>query len=111
MSFRLSWEINGKEDKMKEQTLAEWKAEGVSRFGENIEQHIFKCPNCGRGNKVSEFREYVDSPDKAAVNCIGRYNPQLGCNWAAYGLFGTMGKGRVIKLPNGKSAEVFDLRR
>ncbi|WP_444811862.1 hypothetical protein ACQ0P7_04925, partial [Streptococcus canis] len=29
-------------------------------------------------------------------------------NWAAYGLFGTMGKGRVVILPNEDKVEVFD---
>ncbi|NQL61428.1 hypothetical protein HO446_01685 [Streptococcus suis] len=90
------------------QTLAEWKAEGVKLFGENVEKHIFKCPKCGRENKVSEFKEYANSPDEAAFNCIGRYNSKTGCNWAAYGLFGTLGKGRIVILPNGKETEVFD---
>lgn len=93
---------------MIEQPLSEWKADAVNRFGEDVEQHIFKCPKCGRENKVSEFKEYTDSPDSAVVNCIGRYIPEIGCNWAAYGLFGTMGKGRVVILPNGDKVEVFD---
>ncbi|MGT2969087.1 VVA0879 family protein [Streptococcus azizii] len=93
---------------MIEQTLSEWKAEGVNRFGEDVEQHVFKCPKCGRENKVIEFKEYADSPDSAVTNCIGRYNKSIGCDWAAYGLFRTLGKGRVVIMPNGEKLEVFD---
>ena len=30
-----------------------------------------------------------------------------GCNWAAYGFFGTMGKGRTVIMEDGKKVEVF----
>ncbi|WP_202946813.1 VVA0879 family protein, partial [Rhodanobacter spathiphylli] len=47
--------------------------------------------------------------------CVGRYTGKgsprkgdsSGCDWAAYGLFGTLGKGRIV-LNEGKESEVFD---
>ena len=30
-----------------------------------------------------------------------------GCNWAAYGFFGTLGKGRLIIMEDGEEVEVF----
>lgn len=30
-----------------------------------------------------------------------------GCNWAAYGFFGTMGKGRIVIADDGEEVEVF----
>ena len=32
----------------------------------------------------------------------------LGCDWAAYGLFGTLGKGRSVTTEDGNVVEVFD---
>lgn len=56
-------------------------------------------------------------PDDIYTNCIGRFtgkgspqkNSKDGCNWAAYGLLGTLGKGDIVKLPDGKEVEVFKM--
>uniref|UniRef100_UPI003F68C0B3 VVA0879 family protein n=1 Tax=Streptococcus pluranimalium TaxID=82348 RepID=UPI003F68C0B3 len=93
---------------MLEQTITDWKKEGIKHFGTSIYDQKFKCPNCGRVNSVREFVAFDKGPNEAATECLGRYDDEKGCNWAAYGLFGTMGKGRVVVLANGATIEVFD---
>ena len=106
------------------ETLAEWQAEGGRRFGgDDFEKWQFECPACGHVATVIDFKEFGGQPDDSYKNCIGRFNgkgvdgmtcsaskkppPEHGCNWAAYGLFGTLSRGAVVK--NGdKIIEVFD---
>jgi hypothetical protein len=56
-------------------------------------------------------------PFDAPQGCIGRTNGKgsnngkdqgFGCNWAAYGLLGTLGKGRTVIFSDGHESEVFD---
>lgn len=98
---------------------SEWLAEGKRFFGDNVRQWRFKCPMCG---KVYSVQEFIDARGKGGPNgayqeCIGRYkgagspgaqdgNPN-GCNWVAYGLFGTCGKGRLVQADDGSVIEVF----
>jgi len=91
------------------QSREEWLTEGKNKFGDNFLNWKFKCPRCGRINSVKEFKDAgADRPDRAATNCIGRYDRNKGCDWAAYGLLGTLGKGRIVTLNNGEEVEVFD---
>lgn len=98
-----------------EYTLKEWKEEGKKRFGSNLEDWAFICPACGKISTGKEFKEAGASPDDIYINCIGRFtgkgspvkNSKEGCNWAAYGLFGTLGKGDVVITPQGNKVEVF----
>ena len=106
---------------MKEYTHQQWLDELKSRFGENIMDWAFKCPACG---KVSTIREFINAGAEihdSYQNCIGRFNgkgrPYLdgkgsykdGCDWAAYGLFGTMNKGNIVISENGNRIEVFPM--
>lgn len=96
---------------MKTQTLAVWMAEAKERFGREDGTTLdmaFVCPKCGRVQTVKEFVDRGLSPDSAAQNCLGRFDDAVGCDWAAYGLFGTLGKGRFVMLPNGHEIQVFD---
>lgn len=68
-------------------TVAEWRTEGINRFGEHFEDWKFKCPRCGRVNTGIEFKEVGAEPDAMYCECIGRYDKTKGCDWAAYGLF------------------------
>lgn len=100
-------------------SLDEWRAKAKELFGGNARSWKFKCPACG---KVSSVQEYIDAglkPEDAGnaayQECIGRYtgssSPKEGeqpCNWSAYGLFGTLGKGVMVVTPEGKEIEVFD---
>ncbi len=101
---------------MVEQTLEQWQAEMKSRFTSS-EECAFKCPACGRVSTVKDFIDAGGQFDDAPQACIGRINGKgtknqrdegFGCNWAAFGLFGTMGKGRKVTFPDGTSCEVFD---
>lgn len=99
--------------------VGEWLAEGKRRFGDDVTAWRFVCPMCG---KVYSVQEFIDAGGKGGPNgayqeCIGRYkgagspgakdgNPD-GCNWVAYGLLGTCGKGRVILTTDGWAVEVF----
>lgn len=96
-------------------TIAEWKAEGKRRFGENTDEWKFVCPACGHVARVIDFKPYADkgaNPDSAYQECIGRYTdagaPEKGkqpCNWAAYGLFRI--SGHDVELEDGSITPVF----
>lgn len=98
-------------------SVKDWLEEGRKRFGE-VKNWRFKCPMCGKEYSVQEFMDAGgDGPNSAYQECIGRYrhagppnketgNPD-GCNWCAYGLFGTAGKGRLIEAEDGMIVEAF----
>ena len=103
-------------------TLSEWKAEGKRRFGGNFEDWKFVCPACGRVNTGREFKDFGAQPKDMYQTCIGRYNgkgisglkhdkndpaPEFGCDWAAFGLFGTLNSGDVVVADDGKETAVF----
>ena len=98
-------------------TLTEWLAEQTRRFGDDRLDVAFICPACGKRSTVREFKEAGASPDDSYCNCIGRFtgkgSPEesdgTGCNWAAYGLFGTLGKGDTVTTEDGKTVGVFRL--
>lgn len=100
---------------MLKQTLKEWLDEGKERFGDDFTQWKFKCPACGHVNTGKEFKDLGIDLNNMYNECIGRHTGKgspkkgdsSGCNWAAYGLFGTLGKGRIV-LNEGKESEVFD---
>lgn len=98
--------------KMPEMTLASWKAEACARFG-SLMRAQFVCPRCGNVAHVMDFEPYKDQgakADHAATTCIGRWNPdpEVGCDWAAFGLMGTLNGGIRILHPDGKAQLVFD---
>lgn len=85
----------------------EWLDELENRFGEDKMKWAFKCPACGKVSALKEFRDAGSTdPNDAFQNCIGRFTKD-GCNWAAYGLLGTMGKGDVVVMENGREVDVF----
>ena len=101
---------------MTKQTLEEWQAEMKTRF-ESKNAVAFVCPACGKVATIKEHMEAGGKPDDAPQQCIGRTtglgtknskDEGNGCNWAAFGLFGTLGKGREVVFPDGKVVEVFD---
>ena len=98
--------------------VKDWQNEGRRLFGNDVRKWRFVCPMCGKEYSVGEFMEAGgDGPNSAYQECIGRYlhagppdkekgNPN-GCNWCAYGLFGTAGKGRLIEADDGTIVEAF----
>jgi hypothetical protein len=101
--------------KMIKQTLEEWREEAKSRFGERGRDWKFVCPSC---SNIQSGQDFIDigmtdeqSKNKAYQSCIGRETKEKGCNWAAYGFLGTLGKGRSVITPEGDEVEVFDFAR
>lgn len=92
-----------------EYTINEWQRELRRRFGPYIEDYRFVCPKCGRVNTGREFCDAGAKPDDIAQCCIGRFVPDKGCNWAAFGLFGTLGRGDIVVMPDGKRRMVFSM--
>jgi hypothetical protein len=107
---------------MRKYTLEEWQAEGKRRFGGNFEDWKFICPACGRINTGREFKEAGAGPNAMYSTCIGRHNgkgvsgakhkkgtpaPEHGCDWAAFGLFGTLNGGDIVVNDNDKETAVF----
>lgn len=98
---------------MIKQTLDEWRAEATQRFGSRGRDWKFICPSCGH---IQSGQSLIDAglPEDEAQNmayqgCIGRAIAGKGCNWAAYGFWGTLSKGRIVVSPDtGKDIEVFD---
>lgn len=103
---------------MQKQTLEEWQEEAKKLFGEDPRQWKFKCPACGHVSSVQDFLDAGGETNDAYQMCIGRVNGKgengmkgidkgFGCNWAAFGLFGNLGKGRTVVV-DGKETDVFD---
>lgn len=105
---------------MKKQTLEEWKAEGTELFGPDVINWKFVCPACGKVSSGQEFKDAGAEPDDMYQCCIGRFNGNMrpasketkrdgeGCDWAAFGLFGTLDSGRFVIAPSGKEVNIFD---
>lgn len=103
---------------MIEQTYEEWAAEATRRFGD-ARNWRFVCPRCGHVASVGDFGSLGADGSRAAVECIGRVfaeierdatrkrdsqvllegsvDPNQPCDWAAFGLLGTLGKGRIVR--------------
>jgi hypothetical protein len=105
---------------MTKQPVNEWLSEAETLFGENKLDWKFECPACGHVASIGDFKEVGADPNDAYQKCIGRVNGKGttnqkdlgdGCNWAAFGLFGTAGKGRTVISENGKEVEVFDFAK
>lgn len=97
---------------MIKQTLQEWRDEASNRFGEKTAFWKFVCPKCGNVQTPQDFVDAGINQNEAASKsyqgCIGREVKEQGCNWAAYGLLGTLGNGRIVITPDGSEVEVFD---
>ncbi|MEV2908606.1 VVA0879 family protein [Paenibacillus larvae] len=96
---------------MKKQSLNEWQAEAKRHFGEKGLDWKFVCPKCGN---IQSGQDFINlgisalSPQDVYQECVGRHTDKAGCNWAAYGLLGTLGQGRIVVTPEGNEVEVFD---
>lgn len=99
---------------MPEFTLEAWRAEALKRFG-SWDKVSFVCPACGNVATPADFlavRGEKSDGERAAHECIGRlmaeakgakvgeWGGKKPCNWAAYGLFSTLGKGVLVRFPD-----------
>ena len=95
---------------MRTLTLEEFQREGAAKSFRMV------CPMCGNVATPDDFKRVGADPQRAAQQCIGRTmnpmpEPENGkkpCNWASFGLFRTMGKGMLVKMPEGDTVEVFE---
>jgi len=100
-----------------EYTKKQWLEELKNRFGKDTNTWAFECPACKKVSTVKDFIDAGADSNSAYVDCIGRHNgkgtferdSRYGCNWAAYGLFGHMGKGDEVIADDGKKVEVFKM--
>ncbi|HYE68082.1 MAG TPA: VVA0879 family protein [Anaerovoracaceae bacterium] len=61
-------------------TYADWKAEGVKRFGQHTRDWRFKCCNCGHEQSIRDFEEagIAEPNNKVYFSCIGRWTKGEG---------------------------------
>jgi len=79
----------------REVSREEWESKGRDLFGADQATWRFACPACKREMSIervrSEFGEHLprlrEGDFRVEQECLGRYVPTLGCDWAAYGLF------------------------
>lgn len=65
--------------------------------------------DCGHTASVQEImRAGAKDPNCAYMECIGRYQKDIGCNFAAYGFLGIPHGGYVIEDKKGIGMEIFE---
>lgn len=82
---------------MKQIGVDEWLAKGAVLFGENKDDWLFRCVACNHVQSATEARERKPEIDQGkdagwlrnhlAMNCEGRLNKDVGCDWTLGGLF------------------------
>ena len=79
-------------------TKTEWQKAAEKLYGSDVKQWRFKCPICGHTASVQEIMSAgAKDPNCAYMECIGRYQKDIGCNFAAYGFLGIPYGGYVIE--------------
>lgn len=57
-------------------TEAEWRADGLRRFGPNLLDWQFVCPSCGHVQTAREYQA-AGAPESAiGFSCVGRWMPR-----------------------------------
>lgn len=98
--------------------VKDWLDKGVEKYGKDMSNWKFKCPACGHVSSGQDFINAGDIADSVYKICIGRVNGKgvdglkekdkgHGCNWAAGGLFKTLGKGVIVCTPEHTKIDVF----
>lgn len=78
-------------------TKKEWQKSAEKLYGSDAKQWRFKCPICGHTASVQEIMSAgAKDPNCAYMECIGRYQKDIGCNFAAYGFLGIPYGGYVM---------------
>jgi hypothetical protein len=55
------------------ETIEEWRAEAVRRFGADEMGWRFRCPVCGHEAAVSDWKNAGTPQDAVAFSCVGRW--------------------------------------
>jgi hypothetical protein len=102
-----------------EYTLSEWRAEATRRGNGSMLDCPMRCPLCKNVATPRMFKEAGGDPERAAQECIGRLVGAQGglhvrkkpmpqpCDWAAFGLFGSLNEGHFVVTEDGKRINVF----
>lgn len=99
-------------------THEDWLSEACRRFGNDPLKWKFECPFCGNVTCGQDWLDHgapATEVHRASIECIGRLRgveakggmregaptkpdgkPEQPCDWAAWGLFGNLGKGPVV---------------
>jgi hypothetical protein len=100
-------------------TLDQWREAALANGGGDFMQTKFRCPLCKHVATPQDFKDAGSNPESAATQCIGRVTGAYGgmhvketpmlqpCDWAAFGLFGTLDTGIIVMTPDGKEVNVF----
>lgn len=74
------------------------------------ERAAFLCPRCGHVATLGDFRALGAEPGRAAQECIGRVQGStVGCDWAAFGLLGTLAGGVLVVTEEGVEVPCFEV--
>lgn len=96
-----------------------WRARGLELGGGTFLDCPFVCPLCGNIATPRDFQAAGAEPARAAQECIGRVVGAAGglsrgnqatnkpCDWAAFGLLGTLNGGATVVHPDGTTTDVF----
>ncbi len=75
-------------------THTEWLDEAQALFGPDAKDWTFRCPQCGLESSGHDFIATAErlgvkstASTRLGQECLGRLDPTVGCDWAAYGLF------------------------
>jgi hypothetical protein len=78
-------------EKVKQISLAEWRAEGEELFGKDMNKWKFKCVQCGHVQTLQDFIDHgIDEKEAVTLffySCLGRWKKDVGCDWTLGGLF------------------------
>lgn len=95
---------------MKEISYDEWRKQGKEKFGDDIKQWKFICPQCKTVQTAQDFIdagvEKEDIEGYIAFSCIGRFTKEKGCDWTLGGLFQI--HETEVKFDSGKNRPVFE---
>lgn len=104
-------------------TKTEWQKAAEKLYGSDAKQWRFKCPICGHTASVQEIMSAgAKDPNCAYMECIGRYQKDIGCNFAAYRrrvlltdpkfkTFLTLAKGAYADTRQGQSRSLYHVRK
>lgn len=84
----------------------DWTKMIIEKYGDKKSNWTFKCPSCGHAQSMKDFEDIDEDPNNAYINCMGRFDKDKGCDWAANG-FINICKTTVIK--DLKSYHVFEI--
>ena len=98
------------EEKKHYNNISEWLDEGVKRFGRDVTNWKFQCPQCKRIYSVGEYPDACDERRKllqAAKKCIDRHR---GCTYQYFNVTKNveLAKGGIVVEHNGRQFHFFD---